>query len=24
PYVKGIVRNFIGADPDFVFVDIQK
>jgi oligopeptide transport system substrate-binding protein len=24
PYVKGIVRNFIGADPDFVFVDIEK
>jgi oligopeptide transport system substrate-binding protein len=24
PYVKGIVRNFIGADPDFVFADIQK
>ncbi len=24
PYVKNIVRNFIGADPDFVFVDIQK
>jgi oligopeptide transport system substrate-binding protein len=23
-YVKGLVRNFIGADPDFVFVDIQK
>jgi oligopeptide transport system substrate-binding protein len=24
PYVKNIVRNFIGADPDFVYVDIQK
>jgi oligopeptide transport system substrate-binding protein len=24
PYLKGIVRNFIGADPDFVFADIQK
>ncbi len=24
PYVKGIIRNFIGADPDFVFADIQK
>ena len=24
PYVQGVVRNFIGADPDFVFVDIQK
>jgi oligopeptide transport system substrate-binding protein len=24
PYVKGIVRNFLGADPDFVFTDIQK
>jgi oligopeptide transport system substrate-binding protein len=23
-YVKDIVRNFIGADPDFVFADIQK
>jgi len=24
PYVKDVVRNFIGADPDFVFADIQK
>jgi oligopeptide transport system substrate-binding protein len=24
PYVKGLVRNFIGADPDFVYADIQK
>ena len=24
PYVKNIVRNFIGADPDFVYTDIQK
>jgi oligopeptide transport system substrate-binding protein len=23
-YVKNVVRNFIGADPDFVFVDIEK
>jgi oligopeptide transport system substrate-binding protein len=24
PYVKGVIRNFIGADPDFVYADIQK
>jgi oligopeptide transport system substrate-binding protein len=24
PYVKGVIRNFLGADPDFVFADIQK
>lgn len=24
PYVKGVIRNFIGADPDFVFADIVK
>lgn len=24
PYVKGMIRNFTGADPDFVFVDIEK
>jgi oligopeptide transport system substrate-binding protein len=24
PYVKNVIRNFIGADPDFVFADIEK
>ena len=24
PYVVNVVRNFLGADPDFVFADIQK
>jgi oligopeptide transport system substrate-binding protein len=24
PFVQGVIRNFLGADPDFVFGDIQK